>query len=433
MPNENPSDRSACHRRRWLWLGAVGVLVLSTAGGLSLRGDSAARAAQSPPAGAPVSAGGGPAVAVQAVAVRAVERLGFERSLLTSGSLTAWDELPIGTELTGLRVVEVMAEEGDQVSAGQVLVRLNDTLLRAQIDQNAAQQARSRAGIGQSEAAIAEAEANLKDAQANLRRARELRRTDAVSVQSAETRATAVLVAEARLATAHQAVAVARADLVLVQAQGEELARRRRQTEIRAPADGVITQRMARTGQVPQGTNTDLFHLIRDGRVEMVAEVPDLDLAKVMPGQTVRVTPAAEGSPSIQGTVERIAPIVNPATRLGKVHVRLPAEVLVRPGQFARAEIVIGRVETLAVPEAAVMINDGMARVYVLTDPAQAVGTRGKLTARTVTLGGRRDGMVEVLNGLNARDRVVVSGAGFVKDGDLVAVLPPLAETSLAK
>lgn len=417
---------------RSLWLGTVGAIMLSVGSGWWLSGHAAASAAQTSADNgtAPMAASPGPAAhlpAVQAVAVRPAEPLAFERALLASGSLTSWDELPIGTELTGLRVVEVMVEEGDRVAAGQVLARLNSDLLQAQIDQNAAQQSRTRAWVGQQEATIAEAEATVKDAKANLRRARELRRTDAVSVQNAETRETAVLTAEARLATAHQAVTVARADLVLVQAQAEELTRRLRQTEIRAPADGVISLRSARIGQVPQVANSELFRMIRGGRVDMVAEVPDMDLGKVKVGQRVRVTPTAEGSETIDGVVDRIGPTVDPATRLGKVHVRLPADAAVRPGQFARADIVLGQVQALAVPEAAVMIADGIARVYVLADPAQLEGTRGRLAARVVTPGVRRGGMVEICSGLGALDRVVVSGAGFVKDGDLVAVMPPLA------
>jgi len=420
--------------RRWRhpWLMAAGVTLGLGAGVLALLpGPWSARASQAPATAAtrpgPLSAAQSNAQPVaqsavhhQAVTVYPVESRPVTRTLLVNGTLTAWDEVPVGTEATGLRVVEVAVEEGQRVVAGQVLARLNDTLLRAAAEQNAARQVRARAVIAQQEAQIAEAEATLAEARANLGRAESLRRSEALSAQNADSRRTAVLTAEARLTTARQGLALARADLALVAAEARELTERLAQTEIRAPFDGILSSRTARVGQVPQAMNAELFRLIRDGRVELVAEVPDQDLARVRPGQSVSIQPAAEGAPALTGVVDRVGPVVDAASRLGRVHVRLAEDAPVRPGQFARALISLSRAEALMVPESAVVVGELGARVFVL-------GEGRRVSARPVTVGTRRDGLVEILAGLALGEPVVVAGAGFIKDGDPVAVVASIS------
>ena len=164
----------------------------------------------------------------------------------------------------------------------------------------------------------------------DLRRSVELSRTDNVARQILEQRQSAARQAEAKLAAA--------------QARRDEAAARLAQTRIEAPADGVVSRRSVLLGAVVQ-PGQEMLRLIRDGRLELAARVPELDLAAVQPGQAVRVT---HGERSIEGRVRMVAPVIAGDTRLGIVHVALPPDSGLRPGMFARAELVPAAAPVLA-------------------------------------------------------------------------------------
>src|SRR5205085_7758415 len=207
-----------------------------------------------------------------------------------NGNIAAWQEASIGTEANGLRLAEVRVGVGDVVKRGQVLaVFAPDTV---------------QADLNQVRAAVAEAEARLADASADAQRARELSTTGALSAQQINQYLTAERTARARL------------DAQRAAAKVQEL--RLRQTQVLAPDDGVISARSATVGAVlPAGT--ELFRLIRQGRLEWRAEVASAELALVKPG--TRATVALAGGTPIAGTVRMVAPTVDPQARLGIVHV----------------------------------------------------------------------------------------------------------------
>jgi RND family efflux transporter MFP subunit len=309
------------------------------------------------------------------------------RPVLGDGSVVAWQELVVGIETGGLRVLEVPVEPGDRVRQGQVLARLDDAVPAAQ--------------AAQANAAVTEAEAALTTARADLRRSAELARTDSVARQTLEQRQSAALQAEARLL-----MAIARRD---------EAAARLAQTRILAPADGIVSRRGVLPGAVAQ-PGQEAMRLIRDGRLELDARVPELDLATVVPGQPVRVR---HGAQDITGEVRALAPVVGSDTRLGIVHVALPPDSGLRPGMFAQAEILPAPQPALTVPQEAVVVRDGHATAFVLPIGADQVAQRAVIT------GARRDGMVEITAGLAAGEQVVVTGAGFLSDGDRIRVAAP--------
>ena len=363
-------------------LAAGFLLLLLLAGAGAVLWFAAPRLHRAAPPPAPVAASAPlPAVTVALATVRA---LALARPAIGDGSVVAWQELVIGTETGGLRVIEVAFEEGDRVRRGQVLVRLDPAIPAAQ--------------AAQAEAAVEEAEAALRMAQAEMRRSVELARTEAVARQTLEQRQSAARQAEARLLAA--------------QARRDEAVARLAQTRIEAPADGVISRRSVLLGAVVQ-PGQEMFRLIRDGRLELAARVPELDLAQVQPGQAVRVT---HGARVIEGRVRMVAPLVAGDTRLGTVHVTLPPESGLRPGMFARAEILPPAASALAVPQEAVVFRGGRPVAFVVAEGS------GRVEQRALATGVRRDGMVEILSGLAAGERVVVAGAGFLADGDLVRV-----------
>jgi RND family efflux transporter MFP subunit len=367
-------------RRRWPWFMAA--LALAAAGLVAWRLLPTRPTAGAPP---PVVAAPPPALTVSVVPAT---RRSLSRSISGDGSVVAWQELVLGAEAGGLRVETVAVEEGDAVRQGQVLVRLEDAVPAAQL-----------AGA---EAGLVEADAALGIARADLSRAVELTRSQNTPRQVLDQRQAAARQAEARLAAARAARDEARARL--------------EQTAIRAPHDGVVTRRTVLPGAVT-AVGQEMLRLLRDGRVELDARVPELELSAVSPGQAVTVR---HGMREIAATVRAIAPGVTPETRLGTVHVALPADSGLRPGMFARAAIHAEARPRVLVPQEAVIFRDGAAAVFVLE------GEQVRL--RRLTTGERQEGMVEVLDGLAEGERVVRGGAGFLADGDHVRVAAPLGE-----
>lgn len=306
--------------------------------------------------------------------------------LPANGNIAAWEETSVGTEANGLRLVEVKVHVGDRVRRGQVLASFESTLVATE--------------LAQSRAALAESEAALAEAAANAQRARELQSSGALSAQQINQYLTAERMAQARRDAAE---ATARA-------QGLRLG----QTQVRAPADGVVSARNATVGAVlPNGH--ELFRIIVRGQLEWRAEVPASSLARVAPGQAATVTPA--GGEAIRGKVRMVAPAVDTHTRNGLVYVDLPAGSTARAGMFARGEIEVGMgAPTLTLPQSAVLQREGFD--YVLR-----VGPDSRVLQTKVKLGRRAGDRVEILAGVDAATKVVATGGGFLGDGDLVNVV----------
>jgi len=240
----------------------------------------------------------------------------------------------------------------------------------------------------------------------NAERARSLQATGALSQQQIQQFTTAGQTAQAR-------VAVARALL-----QAQEL--RLQHTQVRAPDSGVISARTATVGAV-LGTGTELFRMVRKGRLEWRAEVTATELARIQPGAKARIT-GASGT-TIEGTVRMVAPTVDPQTRNALVYVDLPPTTDFRAGMFARGEFALGSTDALTIPQEALVVRDGFSYVFVL-------GPQQRVQQRKVQTGRRIADRVEILSGLEADQSVAVRGAGFLNDGDLVRVSPAPATTS---
>jgi RND family efflux transporter MFP subunit len=158
--------------------------------------------------------------------------------------------------------------------------------------------------------------------------------------------------------------------------------------------------------------------LLRNGRVEWRAEIPEGRMREVQVGQTVRITMA--DSSKLVGRVRTVAPTVQSGTRTGLVYVDLPKPDGARPGMFARGEIEVSRGMAATLPLASVVVRDGYSYVFVVTNGQ-------KVERRRVETGGVRDGRVEIVAGLNPGERVVDRGAGFLQDGDKITVVRELA------
>lgn len=330
----------------------------------------------------------GPAAA-QTVSIVTVSSQPIPRQINATGTISPWEEVPVGAETGGLTAVSVNAEEGQVVQAGQVLVKLNDSLIAAQLRQQ--------------QASVASAKATLAEAQAALGRAQELKARGYLSQASLDT------------ATARQGTATA--NLAAAEAARAETSARLAQTAIRAPVGGLISRRSVTKGQIVSAGN-ELFRIVRDSRLELDADLPETDLAAVKAGMPARIYSDRVGETT--GRVRIVTSEVNTTTRLGVARIALSSMGGFRPGMFARATIDAGDQPALVVPSAAVLYRENRPGVFVV-DSAKKVHFR-RITVLTNT------GDRIAATGLAAGDKVVVDGAGFLGEGDVVRI--GLAPTS---
>lgn len=313
--------------------------------------------------------------------------------LTANGSVAAWQEALISSESNGLRLSDVRVNVGDVVKKGETLAVFASETVGADVEQ--------------AKAALQEAQANAAAAKLDADRARALRSSGALSEQQVTQLLTAERTAQAR-------VSAAKATLAQQQL-------RLRQATVVAPDSGIISARSATVGAVA-GPGTELFRMIRQGRLEWRAEVTSNDLGRIKPGMRAAVR-AASGS-EITGKVRTVAPTVDPQTRLALVYVDLPpslsANAPLKAGMFASGRFELGATTALTVPQQAVAVRDGFSYVFRLNRDS-------RVSQLKVSTGRRLGDRVEIVGGLAAGTPIVISGAGFLNDGDLVRNVPPPA------
>jgi HlyD family secretion protein len=372
---------------------------------LLLAGAAGPVAAQTP-APQPAAAAG-PSVTVTRATIAEIVQ-----SVVVSGSMTARDEVLVTPEVDGLAIVALLAEEGDRVAAGQVLARLSRTTLDVQKAQNEAQVARAEAAIAQAEAQIVEAQANLVAAANNFDRTKALRASGNASNETYDQRDAAARAAEAKLNAAKQALAIARADRTLYEAQGREIEVKLARTEIKAPTAGLISRRNAKLGATAAMAATDpLFRIIADGAIELQADVAEVELPGLKLGQNVAVTPAGSTT-TLAGTIRLISPEVDKASRLGKVRIALTGNPPVAIGSFGRGVIETGRKRAVTLPLSAI--------TYGRSGPTVQSVSESRIATKPVTLGLVGDGRAEIVSGVSEGETVVARAGTFVRDGDVI-------------
>ena len=354
-------------------------LVLVAGAFLLMRGKPAAAPEKKPEAAARPSL---------TVTVAKPENSELSVTLAANGNVAAWQEASIGSESTGLKLAEVRVNVGDVVKKGQVLATFSAESVQAD--------------VAQAKASLAEARATAADATGTAARARTLQATGAMSQQQINQYQTAEQTAKAR-------VEAAEAVLAAQQVRG-------RNTQVLAPDDGVISARTATVGSVVSA-GTELFRMVRQGRLEWRAEVTSSELGRIAVGTPAVITSASGAT--VSGKVRSIAPTVDPQTRNALVYVDIPNVLQntgLKAGMFARGDFQLGRTSALTVPQASVVPRDGF-NYLLLLQPDNRVA---QLKVET----GRRVGdRVEITTALPGDARVVVQGAGFLNDGDLVRVV----------
>lgn len=344
--------------------------------------------------GKEASAIAAPETPSKSVSVVTVASRPIEGGLIASGSLMPREDTAVFSDLSGYRVAEVLVEEGVWVTGGQPLARLDDSLLRSQVEQQAA--LANQLAV-QAERAEAEA-ARVKD-------------LDNASVFAKE-----------QIEARRFAAKAARAQADAQAASARDLRIREERMTIRAPYAGLVIERNVRVGDMA-GVGSPWFRIAKDGQIELAADVSESALSRLEVGATAKVI-LADGT-EVDGKVRLVSPRVDANTKLGKVRIELPVLDSVRAGGFARAVFTGVSVASVTVPETAILYDaDGAAVMLVAAD--------GTISREPVVTGQRGSGYVQLVSGPPVGSRVVAKAAAMLVAGDKIVPVeapPPVAQT----
>lgn len=369
-------DRGGIARGRWVAIG-VGVVLAGLAAWAAVHyasGSSAAKAAS--------SEGAVPLVTATAPGLSPVTA-----TVSFTGTINARYDISIGTDGETGRVSAVYVEAGDHVKAGQLLAQLDETILKPQVARLAA--------------ALDESKANAALADAEYKRAEGVAAAGALSKEDIEKRRSAAVTAAAEVQVAA--------------AQLSEYQQRLEHTSVRAPADGVILTRNVEVGQIATpGATTGLFRLAKGSEVEMRALVAEQDLPSLKVGQAASIYMTGIDKP-FQGKVRLLGAIIDPQTRLGEVRIQLSPDPQLRPGAFARGEVVVGKGDKPILPQTAVQSDEKGTFVLV-------VNADNHLERRDVRAAETTEQGIVIASGLTGQEKVVMTAGGFLRVGEQVAV-----------
>lgn len=394
------------------------------------------------------------ATPIQSVEVARVEASRVKRTIEATGTVAASELIPVLTQATGLQVQEILAEEGEWVET-QLLARLDDSVLQAQLAQAQASVAQAQARLAELEAgtrseeiaraservksaqaAVEQAESDLELAKTRVQRYQSLKAQGAIAqdrldevINDARAKEATLLQAQASLREAQQqlsqlqsgprpeAIAQARAQLAQEQAQEQLVRAQLKDTQVVAPVSGKIVTRNARVGDITSPSQK-LFEIIENGRLELRLKVPETQVGQIRPGQRVEIASDAFSELEMQGEVREVNPAIDAQTRQATVIVDLPAREFLKPGMFLSGSIITDTQTGLTLPAAAVLPrNESKATVFKLHKD-------GTVKARSVITGDiLADGRVEIISGLNPGESVIVKGAAYLKEGDRVEVV----------
>src|SRR5271168_2948197 len=343
-------------------------------------------------------------VAPPAVTVTAAKTREFVDRLFVSGTLVAREEVQVSARIDALSIVEIDAEDGDAVKAGQVLARIDSTQLNAMLVENDDATLRADAAIAQARDTIAQTQAQVTGAEDDYERARKLA-SGIMSASTVEQRETAAKTARALLAAAKNALSVAQADRNSRAAERLELLVRIGRTEMTAPVSGIVSRRSARVGQTVAFSGEPLFRIIKAGAIDLEAEVPEQSLARLVIGM-----PAKLRLPGVEGAVDGQVRLVN--EEVDKVRIALSDASHAHLGEFVSGEVEIARREGVGAPSTALRRDGDLALALVVRD--------GRVEERRVSAGIVEGDEVEIRKGVAEGETLVARAAAFLRPGDVV-------------
>ncbi len=362
--------------------------------------------------------------AAKAIQTEAVRQDTVRRAVDVVGTLAAVDEVTISSEADG-KVSRIMADLGDRVTAGQLLIQLDNEKQQYTYAQQQAALARTLAQYGAPDTEhlpeledtpdARRANADLVQATQAYDRAEELFKRTLISQQALDDAKAALTSKRAIYNSALQNAKNLRAGIQASEATMKLAARQLRDTEIRAPFDGFVQKRLVNLGELVR-MQMPVMAVVRLNPLKVTAEIPEKMAPWINTGQAVDLNVDAYRDRQFTGKVSRISPAVNTATRAFPFEALVPnADAVLKPGTFARVHIESGKIDTvLTVAYAAMQYRYGVNRVFVVNG--------GKLDIRELSVGERMGDRIEVLNGVKAGERVAITDVDTLNDGAAVTV-----------
>jgi membrane fusion protein (multidrug efflux system) len=365
-------------RRHGLWIAMALALGLSACGGggpatdANAQGNGEATEEEAPAEEEQASQ----AVPVEVVAA---SRQRISASYTGTASLEAPRDAQVVAKTSGV-IVQILAEEGQRVQAGQALARLDGDRARLEVQR---------------------AQATVRRLENNYRRSQELMQRRLVSAEAND---------QIRFE-----LESARASLNLAQLELSY-------TTITAPISGVVAQRMGKPGNLV-ALNAPVFRIVDTSRLEAVLNVPERELGKLRAGMPVRMAVDALAGQAFEGTIDRLSPVVDAGSGTFRVVCAFDGGETLSPGMFGRISIIYDQRDgVLTVPRTALLEGDGETAVYVVRED--------KAVRVPVGLGYVNGEYAEIRSGINEGDRVITAGKVAVRDGTLVEIIQPHGETA---
>ena len=356
-----------------------------------------------------------------AITVTTVGKRQLRDHVLASGLIGPVELVQVQPLIEGQPIESLSADVGDTVTAGQVLATLSTATLTLSESQLMASAAATQAAIAQAQAQIVNAKSNAAEAQRSADRTATLLAQGSATTTANDQAQAALTSANVGVTVAQQAQEAAKAQVTLVNAQLANIDLQLSRAQVVAPVAGVITARNAQIGAIASAAGPAMFTIVKDGALELRADVAEADLMRVTKDQTATLT-LASGADKITGKVRLVEPTIDITTRLGRARIWIDDETRVRSGMFAEADILVTSRDGLAVPVTAVGSTGAETTVMAVKN-----GTVSRVTVQT---GIRDGGWIEILSGLTAGESIVAKAGAFVADGDQINPVPAAAETN---
>ncbi len=366
----------------------------------------------------------------------AIARTGsLQPQLEYTGTSAPFRIVSVRSQVEG-KLLDLKLDVGDSAKIGQIVGQLDDALLLTALNQATSELAALKSEIARATTQVSNARALVEQARLEVVQASndatrqdKLLKEGAIALQSAEQARTkartanqALRAATEQVRTEQQAVAAAQGRFTAQQAVVAQAKERRSYAQLKSPITGIVTEKVTEPGNLVQ-PGGEVLKIGDFSRVKVVAQVSELELAKIAVGQSVQVRLDAFPNQSLIGRVTRISPTADATARLVPVEVVIPnGGGKIGSGLLARVNFQGSAQQRVVVPQTAFQETGGKSSrqnnqtLFVVRD----VGGKPTVTARPVTLGSRADGKVEILSGLQPGESYVVQSGKPLKDGETV-------------
>ena len=363
-------------------------------------------------------------VSAKPVQVEIVRQEPVKRTVDLVGTLAAVDQVTISSEADG-KVSRILADLGDRVSAGQTLIQVDREKQQYSLEQQKAALARALAQYGAADPQhlpdvektpdVQMANAELVQARQAFDRASELYKRSLVPKQTLDDAATALQSKQASYDLSLQTAKNLRASIQGSEASMKLADRQLRDTDIRSPFDGYVEKRLVNLGELVK-SQMPVMAVVRVDPLKVIAEIPEKMAPWIKDGQPVELHVDAYPDQTFIGSVSRISPAVNTATRAFPFEALVPnKDARLKPGTFARVHIESDKVDNiLTLPYATMQYRYGVNRVFVVEGD--------KLVVRELKVGDRLADRIEILSGVQAGEQVAATDVDKLADGTRVTI-----------